>query len=198
MKKMMVLAALVMMSAAPLVAQEKTLFDGSIESGGFGGPALKVTRINDQVGLMAGGGGAWVVNHGLILGGAGYGLANDLNTKGFGPDTSRIDVGYGGGIIGYQIASDELVHVGLQTLIGAGGVDYRRRYDNDLNRNSFENYDGFFVVEPGVTGELNISKNVRLNVEASWRFINGVELPGVTDAGLSGPSATVMLRFGSF
>jgi hypothetical protein len=195
MKKFMILAALALM-AAPLAAQEQTLFDGSLQSGGFGAPVLKVTRVNDQVGLMVGGSGAWIVNHSLSIGGAGYGLATDVNTKGFGPDTARLDMGYGGAVIGYQIASDNLVHVGVQALIGAGAVDYRRSWRTD-DRN-YDDIDGFFVVEPGISGELNVAKNVRVNLEGSWRFVNGVELPGVTNAGLSGPSATLTLKFGSF
>jgi hypothetical protein len=196
MNKFLVLGALMMM-AAPLAAQEQTLFDGSVQSGGFGAPAVKVTRINDQAGLMIGGSGAWIINHSLMLGGAGYGLASDVNTKGFGPDTALLDVGYGGGLIGYEIAPNDLVHIGVQALVGAGAVDYRR--DRGTDRfNSYDNYDGFFVVEPGITGELNVTKNIRVNVEASWRFINGIELPGVTDAGLSGPSGTLSVKFGAF
>jgi hypothetical protein len=195
MKKFTILAALVLM-AAPLAAQEQTLFDGSIESGGFGAPGLKLTQINDQAGLMVGGGGAWIIDHSFLIGGAGYGLATDVNTKGLGPDTARLDMGYGGAVIGYQFGSDKLVHVGVQALVGAGAVDHRRARQTDWR--SYDDIDGFFVVEPGITGELNVSKSVRVNLEASWRFVNGVELPGVTNSGLSGPSATLLLKFGTF
>ena len=195
--KIFALFAALFMIAAPAFSQPATLFDGDIHSGGFGGPELKLTQLNDQVGLLVGGGGAWVVNNAFYLGGAGYGLVTDVNTLGLGPDTTRIDFGYGGGLIGYMFASDNLVHVGVQTLVGAGGVDYRSAHDRE-SLGSIDNSDGFFIVEPGVVGELNISKNIRLDISASYRFINGIETPGMTDKKLGGPSASMMIKFGSF
>jgi hypothetical protein len=191
------LFAALLLLTVPAFSQPATLFDGDIHSGGFGGLELRLTQLNDQTGLLVGGGGAWVVNNSFYLGGAGYGLVNDVNTLGLGPDTTRIDFGYGGGLVGYMFASDNLVHVGVQTLVGAGGVGYRMHGDRE-SFSSVNDGDGFFVLEPGVVGELNIAKNIRLDLSAGYRFINGIETPGMSDRKLSGPSASMMIKFGSF
>jgi len=48
---------LVIVFTLPLLAQEATLINGEIESGGFGGPVLKVTSINGENAVMVGGRG---------------------------------------------------------------------------------------------------------------------------------------------
>jgi len=197
MKRLKVIAALFLMMAGSALAQPATLFDGDIHSGGFGGVELKLSPLNEQTGLLVGGSGAWLINHSFYLGGGGYGLVNDIATLGLSPDTSRIDMGYGGLLIGYMFAPDDLVHVGIQTLVGAGGVGYRVHHFDDRLDNLTDS-DGFFVAEPGVVGELNISRNIRLVIGASYRFINGIETAGMSDAKLGGPSASMMIKFGSF
>lgn len=195
MKKYYLLALLLV--ATPALAQQKSLFDSDVPMGGYGGPSIKVTSVNDQLGLMVGGTGAWVLDNSLIIGGAGYGLTTETMTQGLGADTTQIDMGYGGGIVGYQFMTNEIVHFGVQTLIGAGGVTYQRR-DNDENGSTSDNADGFLVVEPGVNLELNVAKNIRVSLEGSYRFINGAELPGTTNSSLGGPSAALTVKFGSF
>ena len=53
MKKLVLL--LVIVCTFSSLAQEKTLINGEIESGGFGGPVLKVTNINGENAVMVGG-----------------------------------------------------------------------------------------------------------------------------------------------
>jgi hypothetical protein len=79
MKKIVVLLVFVFTFSA--FAQETTLINGEIESGGFGGPVLKVTSINGENAVMIGGRGGWIINHSLVLGGGGYGLVTEVKAK---------------------------------------------------------------------------------------------------------------------
>ena len=56
----------------------------------------------------------------------------------------------------------------------------------------------FFVVEPGIEIELNISPYFRLGFGATYRYITGTELLNVSDSDVSGGSGMISLRFGRF
>ncbi|MDB5032778.1 MAG: hypothetical protein JWQ98_19 [Chlorobi bacterium] len=197
MKALGIIAALIL-SAATAYAQPQTLLDGDFQSGGFAGLSAKGTRINSQWSALAGAEGAWVINHAFYIGGGGYATITEPTTEGL-ADTTMLRVGYGGGIIGYQFAPDNLVHIGVQTMVGAGGIGaHRSNWADAFDQGNQDSPDVFFVVEPAASVELNISKSFRLDVLASYRFVNGVETAGITNKSLSGPSVGVTARFGSF
>ena len=58
--------------------QQETLLSGNIESGGFGGFVVRFSEIGGAFAVLAGGRGGWIINHTFVLGGGGYGLANDV------------------------------------------------------------------------------------------------------------------------
>ena len=177
---------------------EQTLISGEIESGGFGGPVLKVTEFNGDVGLLVGGRGGWIINHTFVLGGGGYGLTTDIDAP---MRYHYLNVGYGGGIVEYIVLSDKLIHFSVNTLIGAGGVNYRERYwdwDDDLDLD-LDDADDFFVVEPGVDLMLNVAPVFRVGVGVSYRHVYGIdELKGLSDSDMSGLSTTFTFKFGKF
>jgi hypothetical protein len=183
------------MIAISAMAQEQTLITGDITSGGFGGPVLKVTEFDGDVGLMMGLRGGWVINRSLVIGAAGYGLNQDY----YDPSDRDLNLGYGGGFVEYVILSDKLVHLSVNTLIGGGGVNYvsgrsRWYWDDDPDFDDF--VDGFFVAEPGVDLVLNVTKFFRLGMGFSYRYVDGVELEGLSDSDISGPSANFTFNFG--
>ena len=190
--------ALFCMRATSVLAQEyqqQTLIDRMIEHGGFGGPVVKFTEINEDFALLVGGRGGWIVDHTFIIGGGGYGLSNEFKIE---PDHLNWGMGYGGLELEYVYRSHELVHFSVQTLIGAGGVAYQDHgdwYDEDWNG------DGFFVAEPGVNVLLNVIENFRIGLGASYRYIDGInedETDFTSDSDLSGPSAVLTFKFGIF
>lgn len=192
------LALAVLLAASPLYAQD-VLFDGSLESGGYGGPTVRVGKFNDQTGLLVGGAGGWLVDHHLTIGAAGYGLATLVEPNVPGNDTLRMDLGYGGGYLDYQFMPGDVVHPGVHVLIGAGGMNYGRRatrYEDHVTDHGVT--DAFFIVEPGVSAQVNLLKNMRLQIDASYRFVNGIENSATSDDDLSGPSAGLTLKIGSF
>jgi hypothetical protein len=84
-------------------------------------------------------------------------------------------------------------------LIGGGGVSYFRNYDYDCyDDDDYYNSDAFFALEPGCNLMLNLHKNVRAGVGATYRYIGGADYDGITDSDLSGFTGQIIFKFGVF
>ena len=191
--------------AAPSFAQEQTLINGPIESGGFGGPVVKFSQVSNKFAVFAGGYGGWLINHSFLIGGGGYGLVNNIDASPaaqayFGTtEDLRTQFGYGGLILEYIGAPDNLIHYTVSTLIGGGGVDYAYKYDLfNSNYDNMGHASACFVLEPSAGLELNITKFFRINAGASYRLVRGTDLPGITDTDLSALSGYLTFKFGKF
>lgn len=205
----MVLAFCFMVSISN--AQQETLFgNGKITHGGYGGPELKVTQFNDDWGLAFGGRGGWIINSAFSIGGGGYGIVTKHTVDyDYSKDPNadiRLNVGYGGLFLEYINSSNRVVHFTVNALIGAGGASYGV-YDED---DRWDNYDDikesspFFVLEPGITAEVNVFKFFRISAGVSYRWASGAELFNTDgtlltdDNDISGMSANICFKFGSF
>ena len=193
MRKFTVLLIIVVL-ASPVLAQDETLLGDDLESGGYGALVVKYGRIMGTDGVFVGGQGGWIINHTFILGGGGYGLANRITMDN--SECPYLGFGYGGLLLEYIISSRKMVHFSVQTLIGAGGVDYygeRCWHDDAIYRS-----DAFFALEPGGYLMLNLHKYVRTGIGASYRYINGVQYRDLSDSDLSGATAQIIVKFGAF
>ncbi|MGE5437812.1 MAG: hypothetical protein ACM3O3_11335 [Syntrophothermus sp.] len=205
MKKIVIL--LVLLTAFAVSAQEQeTLIKGGIESGGFGAPSIKFTSINDEFGIFLGGYGGWLINHQFLIGGGGYGLVTKHNAAPIVESTLNngndlyLHMGYGGLVLGYFFTPEKIFHICTSLLVGAGGAGYSRNYGMDDNNydNDRMTTDGFFVLEPTIQGELNVTTFFRIGVGISYRYISGTNLMNISNSELSGPSAVLDLKFGKF
>ena len=197
MRELTRLSIIFCMIAIPVMVQGQTLIGGDIEHGVFGGPALKVTQFHDDVGVMIGGRGGWIINHTLSIGAGGYGQIDDVDS----PVTDRyLNVGYVGGIVEFIILSDRAIHLSVNALIGVGGVNHldKGRKAEDRYWGWHDQSDGFFVAEPGVDLMSNVTKSFRAGVGVSYRHVNGIDSEGLSDSDISGLSATVTFKFGKF
>jgi hypothetical protein len=181
---------------AMVSAQEQVLVSGEVESGGFGGPVVKLTSINGENALMVGGRGGWLINHSFVIGGAGYGLVTDVNAKVVDSVHQYLDMGYGGLDLEYIASSNELLHLSIGLLIGGGGVGYRN--ENSDSFNTHHQMKGFFVLEPSAHVNLNVTHFFRIAAGVSYRYVNGLNSTLSTNADLSGPSAMLTFKFGKF
>lgn len=202
--RLLLTAILALGLVVPGYAQQETLISGDVSFGGFGGPVLGLTGINGQPALLVGGRGGVVINfrelHSLGIGGGGTGLVTNVPADGvFNDDGEQmyLALGYGGVDLEYTHRTNRLVHVTAQTLIGAGGVSHRRKDYEDFD-NDVRNSDPFFVFEPGVNAELNVTTFFRIGVGITYRFVSGVDLAGVNDNELSGVTGTTTFKFGGF
>lgn len=199
MKTMLLLLGSLLFATA-LPAQE-TLISGDMDFGGFGGPFVQFTSINNQFGLLVGGGGGVIIDHTISIGGAGYGLASNVTEESAPLNRPYVNMGYGGVFLQYINRSNDLIHVTGGALVGGGGVGYRAAYGGNTEGPS--NYgdemnDAFFVVEPNVEGVLNVARYFRLGVGISYRYISGIEAPGLRNADFEGAAARITFNFGSF
>ncbi|MGD1044852.1 MAG: hypothetical protein ABR936_05935 [Bacteroidota bacterium] len=194
MKKLVSLLVIVFTFSA--LAQEATLINGEIESGGFGGPVLKVTSINGENAVMVGGRGGWIINHSFVLGGGGYGLVTDVKAKVTDSIHKYIEMGYGGVELEYIPSSNDLLHLSVGLLVGAGGIGYKREDDDMFNASHRNN--SFFVLEPSVNANLNVTHSFRIAAGVSYRYVSGLKSIVSTNADLSGPSAILIFKFGKF
>jgi hypothetical protein len=209
--KKSILLILIIFLAVPILAQEEeTIFNGNLESGGFGGPVLKVTQLSKTTALLVGGKGGWIINHSFVIGGGGYGLTTEIladNT--YGRDL-RMEVGYGGLELEYINRSNSLFHFTAGLLIGAGGVSWTENYNdwwyNDNNTSHYAS-DAFFIVEPAINVELNLTTWFRLNLGGSYRVVTGVDsklnydgynIKTLKNSDLSGFSGVAIFKFGLF
>jgi hypothetical protein len=186
---------------------EQTLLSGQITHGGFGGPVVKFTRVKGEFGVLVGGRGGWIINHTLSIGGGGYGLVNPIST-----DPKKIPVllpftepmlsmGYGGFELEYVNHSGKVAHSTLTLLVGAGGVGYQERNNTDWDWDDDHRHpawDSFFIAEPGLNVELNMTRFFRIDAGASYRFVSGVEKYGLVTSDVAGPSINLTFKFGKF
>lgn len=181
------IAAVLLGLSGPAVAQEQTLLSGGIRSSGWGGPVVAFTSINGQFAVLAGGRGAWLINSRFGLGGAGYGLTNEVQVEPVGPPR-QVEFGYGGVDLEYIINSDDLVHFTVNALIGGGGI----------TRTSIAATDGVFVLQPQANVDVNLTGFMRIGLGGGYRAVFDVDHAGFTNGMFSAAFGALTFKFGSF
>lgn len=176
--------------------QAETLFSGNVNHGGFGGPAVKIGHVAGATGVWLGGRGGWIINldpeHAISLGGGGYGLVTDHRVPG--DDEHFALNGYGGFILEYTNKSYRIAHFTVTSLIGAGGLMIRDRDFEDVH----DDMDSYFVFEPGLNAELNITHFFRISAGATYRITSGISRFGFSDSDFTGLNGVITLKFGKF
>ena len=197
------IAAISPVYAAGAQAAEPTLIGSRITNGGYGAPVQRLSVISGNSVLFTGVEGGWIVDHHFVLGGAGYGLATQ-NVRNAGSPlrdskgrTPVVEMGYGGVTLGYVAQPTKLVHLSIQTLVGGGGITYDVTDISGVRPEDAPN-DAFFVAEPSVQAELNVTSFFRIALGGGYRFVSGARLDGLRDASLSGGSASLAFKFGRF
>jgi hypothetical protein len=169
--------------AAPLSA--------SAEVEGFGGPTVAVTQLADETAVLFGGRGGALFNGKYILGGSGFGLANSDLEVGSGPGgRPHLTLGYGGAWLGYMAQRDGTFDFLIHTTIGAGSVG--------LEGGGVDRSDSGLLVEPGADLVWKPTDSLRVSVGASYRFFSGIEVRGLEDDDVNGPSLVIGVTFGSY
>ncbi len=197
--KTLLLLIILPFSFLPAVAQQtETLISGDVRHGGFGGPVVKFDSINNEFGVWVGGRGGWFIGiddvHALSIGGGGYGLV----TEHLAPNPQEANqniatIGHGGFEIEYYNRYNQLIHFTVGTHIGAGGITLR-----DGNENVSDSNQVFFVFEPGINAELNVTHFFRIMLGFNYRLTSGIDFGGFSDKDFSGPLSTLTFKFGSF
>ena len=203
------LAAIVLLFAmtASVFAGPRTLFDSKYTTiGGFGGPTAAWTTFNGENAALLGGQGALLINSKYYVGLGGAGIVTEHNPNFFSLDevNGRMEMGYGGLLVGAIINSDDVMHTAADVLVGGGSLVYSYRnfnssaqHDDWYSDRDYED-DPFFMVQPMLHVELNMMKWWRVSLDGGYRFVTGVDKFNMSNEDLSGPVAGMTFRFGKF
>lgn len=189
---------------------QKTVFGGTNKAlGVYIALEADYTEINAQSCLFTGARLMAVVNHWFAIGVGGKGMTHSINTS---IDQTNYNnyIGYGGLYLEPTIASKSIVHLSFPTLIGVGGTyEEERNTTNDFTLNStdnkYESYSkAFVIIEPGANIEMNLSKNIRLGLGASYKFSEGLQQESkminksLKKSQFEGFNSNITLKFGIF
>lgn len=178
--------------AGTAAARESLIDLDNARVGGFGGPVFKVSQIKNQETFEIGGmGGATFTTglHSIMIGGAGYGLVNEPPWS----NNTRLDMGYGGLVLGYTYNPEALVHVDTHLLLGAGGIS---AIDPSAPNNP-EELGSFLVAELGAQLEVNITPFMELGLGTSYRMTSDPSIADLSRSDLTKPTVFISLQFGS-
>jgi hypothetical protein len=186
-------------AGAPGYRAETLFVPGEFSLGGFGAPVLRVSEVQGDRALFVGGRGGAVINHSLIIGGGGYictkTVKQDLGE--FAPgDLPDLYLMYGGLEVEYVAFSHKLVHFSAQALIGGGALAEEENRAALCYRDRV--FDGYFVAEPAANVEVNILPFFRVAAGAGYRYVDGVDLAGISNDDLAGVTYSLQFKFGHF
>lgn len=181
----------------------QTLAGKHSHHGGFGAISFRGTEFNDQNIIMLGFRGGWIISRAMAIGFEGYGIIPTAEYENIDPNTSltsRAVGGYGGMFLEPIILSNKVVHVTFPVAAGAGWLGYIVDWEENSNyySNDLIDDDVFWYVEPGAAVELNVARNFRINVGASYRFTQDLELVNTSSSAFDAWNYFLTLKFGSF
>ena len=191
MKKVSITLTLALLLSLGLSAQQETLFGRARVVGGFGGPIVEI-GLDDSYSTSIGGGGGLIINS-FFIGGYGMGSLDFETLLEQDGDLESLELGHGGLWLGFNVASNKLLHLYASTRVGWGAVDVQ--FDNAR----FEDYDQVFVLTPEVGIELNITRWFRAAGTIGYRYLDGVnDGREYSNDDFRGTFAGITLRFGGF
>ena len=176
--------------------QKNTLLKGNKKVHFFLESSMKSVKLNNKRQLFMGGNIGIILGEKLIIGFGGQGNIT-LGTHHEDYLGQEVLIGYGGVMLGYNFNPRDVVNFRISGLFGAGAEskvgdrhkdDENRDYEHgdhkwDHNRDwdhwgwdiyDFDLYDGqvFFLFEPQVDVFINLTSHFKLNISASYRFVD--------------------------
>jgi len=148
-------------------AQEaKTLFGSDTKLSFAWGLGTKVNSIQDETGTLFDFFGGVLVNKSTIIA-----LEGGLNVG-----HPTVNYGYLGLLGQYTYLPEKLFHGSAQILIASGTT---KDYENEKS-SLFDNYGnitgpGFFLIEPALNAELNLSQKTKLVMGLAYRVVSGLD-----------------------
>lgn len=184
--------------------EPETLISDKIHSSGYGTLSTQYSKFNHEDAMFLGVYGGWMINHKLMLGLGGYGLVTSHKGFGINPETNeqnKLRMGYGGLMAEYTFSGNKAFHITANALIGAGGISngYEKKgSSNDDDAWHSVKSAAFFVAQPGLNIEANLTKWFRIAVGGSYRLIAGNSLNGISNKDMSAPAGNLSFKFGEF
>jgi hypothetical protein len=156
-------------------------------------PEVKINSIQGQTGTLIGFYGGALFNRTLLLG-----ISGGVNLS-----HPTVNYGYFGGVAQVITYPGNMMHLSGQVLLAYGSTkDYEDPKEGVLD--NFWNISGenFFIVEPGLNVEVNLSSRVIFVAGASYRIVTGIDqnnenlyVTHVTNEDMSGINFNIGLKF---
>ena len=172
---------------------ERTLLRRDIVLTDVISPEIKFNSILGDIGTLIGIYGGPMINNRLLIGACG----------GVNLGHPRVNYGYLGGIIQYVYRPEDMVHLSIQLVVASGTTkDYENPKSGLLD--NFWNISGesFFMVEPGINLEVNITTRLKLVMGVSYRYVSGINsareeirYTHVTNEDMSGLNFNISIKF---
>jgi hypothetical protein len=186
-------------------SNEIRTLSGQNSLGFYGAAAVGYSQMEAKDALTIGGRAGLIFNHSTAIGLAGYGFFNNLDGYYLpvgGEAWYSLAGGYGGVFIEPIVGATKPVHVSFPVLLGMGGVGLVRNVGPGTWEDPFDikmpENDFFFVAEPAVDLEFNLTSFFRLAATLSYRFTSNVELTGKTPDVLQGWNFRLTFKLGKF
>ena len=193
----LVMLVVLMCLTAEASAQEQdstqSLFGSDVKVSEIWTPEVKINSIQGDVGTLIGFYGGAVFNRTILLG-----ISGGVNLS-----HPTVNYGYFGAIGQYIYKPSNLWHCSGQLLLAYGSTkDYEDPKSGLLDNFMNVSGAGFFLMEPGINLELNLSKRLTLVTGISYRYVTGlnendenVQITHVTNEDLSGINFNIGLKF---
>ncbi|MCF7806017.1 MAG: hypothetical protein K9N46_15640 [Candidatus Marinimicrobia bacterium] len=165
-------------------------------SGGYVGPAFKLSGVQGEPGLWAGLRGGWRVDRAFSVGLSGYWLLNEVEQ----PNSGNANLGYGGVEFQAFFATESPVRIAVQTLIGAGSAGDGFHFGGHAfnTHDAGEDSDNFLVVEPGIALQMPLNSYVTWEIGATYLAMSGLTYGNLSGQDLGGLTGTMALSFGGW
>jgi hypothetical protein len=181
--------------------QQKTLVSNDSKLGTFGAINVNYGNSIEAPWVYIGAEAGIIINDYVILGVAGYGLASNISFDNSNSKSGKLNVygGYGGILLGAKIAPQKVFHINIPVLLGIGNLEVS---DNNYFLQGDTKFTVekslYFVVEPRIEAEINITQKLRLGIGGGYRVANGTNLTLFDDQDLSTATYQISLKFGRF
>ena len=175
-----------------------------IEYDFFLGPECKVGKMIEGYQVYAGMKAAVIFNKKFAFGVAGGGFITEtvfegLNDMGEEALLNTV-MAYGGFYFDYIIPTGIPLQISFPTLLGASGVTLFASAHNIQDRADEEMVEGgiFFIFEPAINLELNITSFMRIGLGGGYRLAVKGDMDRLSARDLSDPTFNFNMKFGSF
>ena len=171
----------------------------------YGALSAQYSKFNGQNALFTGAYGGVLLNHKLMLGAGAYMLTSKHKGYGLNADSHKQNnwrMGYGGLMAEYTVMENKNIHFTASALVGGGIIKNGKGRGTMPQNGSDELKDidasGFYVVQPAVNVEVIAATWLRIGAGVGYRYIRGVDQPGITSNDMSAPTANLSFKFGLF
>ncbi len=186
----LVFLALCITSVSLEAQRTETLFGRAKSIGAFGGPIVEYHYSGGDVDILAGGGGALIINNFWI---GGYGVGSAPSSVFDIPNINTLELAHGGLWLGGTYKPHNLLHFFSSVKLGWGAVGIE--FDDD----DFDYLDDIYVVQPEAGLELNVFRWFRVAGTASYRLVDGISNnSGIDSDEFNGFGFNLTFRFGFF